>query len=259
MAKKIDRRRTYILQIDTETANTLRDETGKLDTSSGLTYDIGFAIIDKQGRIYEYKSFVVKEVFSDMPNVMDTAYYKKKLPIYYEGLRTGEFVEKSILYVRKVVLNMMEKYRCHIVCAHNAFFDCGVLNSSIRYLTKSRIRYFFPFGTIWWDTLKMAKVIQSQKGYRMWCEANGAMTNGQPSKSAENLYRYISGINDFDEHHTGLEDVKIESKILAHCFRQHKAMTKELWQKKDTPENTPFQIALMASLKREPTLRWAGA
>lgn len=257
MAKKIDRRRRYILQIDTETANTERDEIGRLDTSSGLTYDIGFAIIDKQGHIYEHKSFVIKEVFSDMPDVMNTAYYKKKLPIYYEGLRNGEFVEKSILYVRKVVLNMMKKYRCNTVCAHNAHFDASVLNSTIRYLTQSRVRYFFPFGTIWWDTLKMAKVIQSQKMYKLWCQMNGAMTNGQPSKSAENLYRYISGINDFDEHHTGLEDVKIESKILAHCFRQHKAMTKELYPVKDSPENTPFQIALLTSLKRTPTLYWA--
>jgi hypothetical protein len=48
--------------------------------------------------------------------------------------------------------------------------------------------------------------------------------NNQPRKTAEILYRYISGNIDFDESHTGLEDVLIEVQILAYCYRQHKAM-----------------------------------
>ena len=53
--------------------------------------------------------------------------------------------------------------------------------------------------------------------------------NGQVRKTAEILYRYISGEADFTEKHTGLEDVLIETQILAHCYRQHKKMNKYLW------------------------------
>ena len=63
------------------------------------------------------------------------------------------------------------------------------------------------------------------------CESeNGYLTkNGQVRKTAEIIYRYITKDNDFTESHTGLEDVMIEKEILAHCFRQHKAMRKKLY------------------------------
>jgi hypothetical protein len=47
--------------------------------------------------------------------------------------------------------------------------------------------------------------------------------------TAEILYRYISGDRDFIESHTGLEDILIETALLAHCFRQHKKMEKRLF------------------------------
>jgi hypothetical protein len=76
--------------------------------------------------------------------------------------------------------------------------------------------------------------IGKQKSYCSWCEKNGYMTkhsSPRPRLTAEIIFRYISGIADFDEAHTGLEDVEIETKILAHCFRQHKKMRKKLYEK----------------------------
>jgi hypothetical protein len=49
--------------------------------------------------------------------------------------------------------------------------------------------------------------------------------------TAEVLYRFITKDNDFVESHTGLEDVMIEKEILAYCYRQHKKMKKELFNK----------------------------
>ena len=48
----IDRRKSYYLMIDTETANTLEDP---------MMYDIGGAIHDKHGNIYETFSFIIYE------------------------------------------------------------------------------------------------------------------------------------------------------------------------------------------------------
>ena len=50
MTQKIDRRKHYIMMLDTETCNTLVDEKGQLDMSSVLVYDLGWKVIDKNGK-----------------------------------------------------------------------------------------------------------------------------------------------------------------------------------------------------------------
>jgi len=107
------------------------------------------------------------------------------------------------------------------------------LNNTQRYISKSKYRYFFPYGFEWYDTLKMASDIYgNQPSYRRFCERNGYMTKHRIPRvrlTAEILHRYLSGNNDFEESHTGLEDVKIESQIFAQCLRQHKPMRKALY------------------------------
>ena len=230
MKKKIDRRRTYLIMGDTETCNT-RMENGKLDMSDVLVYDFGFAVCDKQGRVYEKYSFIIKEIFFGMKDLMKTSYYAEKLPQYYEEIRNGQRKVVSFYEARQILANVMKEYETNIFVAHNARFDDNALKVTERYITKSKYRYFLPFGTEVWDTMKMANdTICKQKTYKKFCEENGYLTkNGQVRKTAEILYKYITKNNDFIESHTGLEDVMIEKEILAHCFRQHKAMRKKLY------------------------------
>ena len=230
MEKKIDRRRTYLIMGDTETCNT-RMENGKLDMRDVLVYDFGFAVCDKQGRIYEKYSFIIKEIFFDMKDLMKTSYYAEKLPQYYEEICNGQRKVVSLYEARKILAKKKKKYNTNIFVAHNARFDDNALKVTERYTTKSKYRYFLPFGTEVWDTMKMASdTICKQKTYKKFCEENGYLTkNGQVRKTAEILYRYITKNSDFIESHTGLEDVMIEKEILAHCFRQHKAMRKKLY------------------------------
>ena len=230
MEKKIDRRRTYLIMGDTETCNT-RVENGKLDMRDVLVYDFGFAVCDKQGRVYEKYSFIIKEIFFGMKDLMKTSYYAEKLPQYYEEIRNGQRKVVSLYEARKVLANVMKEYNTNIFVAHNARFDDNALKVTERYTTQSKYRYFLPFGTEVWDTMKMANdTICKQKTYKKFCEENGYLTkNGQVRKTAEILYKYITKNNDFIESHTGLEDVMIEKEILAYCFRQHKAMRKKLY------------------------------
>ena len=93
--EKIDRRRHYILVFDTETANSLDDP---------LVYDIGWAIVDKHGRVYETKSFINADIFIDEKDLMQTAYYKDKIPMYWDRYRNGETVIKSWYNIRKEFL-----------------------------------------------------------------------------------------------------------------------------------------------------------
>ena len=231
--EKIDYRRHYVLVLDTETANTARTADGKLDTSSVLMYDCGWSVVDTKGNIYEERSFVNRDIFVYERELMASAYYGWKIPRYVEDLRNGKRKMANTYEIRKAMLADMELYRITEVVAHNARFDRDALDTIQRWTTKSKYRYWFPYGTEIWDTMKMARdVIHKMPTYRKFCEENGFLTaNGRLSATAENLYRFIIKDPSFVESHTGLEDVQIEREIMFYCFRQHKKMRKGLYEK----------------------------
>ena len=228
----MDKRITYYMGLDTETCNGIMVN-DKLDLSQSLVYDIGWAICDKRGNVYRTRSFVLYETFVGMKDVMSSAYYAEKIPNYWKEIKSGKRQLVSIWTVWKIFKNDLKEYGVKNVFAHNAGFDVRALNNTIRYISNSKFRFFFPRNIEIWDTLKMSRqVIGKQKTYIRFCNQNGYMTKHKVPQcrlTAEILYRYISGIDDFDEAHTGLEDVLIETVIFAHCFRQHKKMEKRLY------------------------------
>ena len=230
MEKKIDKRVNYRLVIDTETCPVDKDLQEVLP-SNMWTYDIGWAIVDKRGKVYKTRSFVNADIFLAEKELMNSAYYADKIPMYWEQIKSGERVLTSWYVIKKTLRKDMAEYGVKEVYAHNMRFDYGTLNNTERWLTKSKYRYFFPYGTEICDTLKMARqVIGTMPTYRKFCEENGYLTkNGQLRFTAEILYRFISKDNTFVEKHTGLEDVLIEKEILAYCFKQHKKMVRQLW------------------------------
>jgi hypothetical protein len=215
--KKIDRRKSYFMVLDTETANSLEQ---------GLAYDIGFAVADRKGNIYEKRSLMIAEMFYGENDLMQSAYYAKKLPQYWEQLLNGEREMVSILTAKRIVARTMEEYGIEDVYAYNAHFDTSNLNWTIRYLTKSKYRWFFPYGTKYHCIWHMAcQTILTQKSFlRFAIENELTSASGNISTSAETAYKYITKNADFEESHTGLEDVKIETKILVKCYAQHKKM-----------------------------------
>ena len=231
--EKIDRRHIYGIVLDTETANTIQDEHG-LDMSNVLFYDLGFQLVDSHGRTYGKKfSFINSDIFIHEAELMQSAYYAKKIPQYRQDIAEGKRILANTYEIRKVLCELVAEYDCKFVCAHNARFDYNSLNNTQRWTTKSRFRYFLPYGLEWWDTLKMARsVMGKMPTYQRFCEENGYTTKtGKPRFTAEICYRFITKDNTFVESHTGLEDVEIETEILRYCHRQHKAMKKKLWEK----------------------------
>lgn len=228
---KIDRRHIYGIMLDTETANTIQSEYG-LDMSNTLPYDFGFAVIDSHGRVYEKFSFVNSDIYLHEQELMQSAYYAKKLPQYEADLLIGKRVMANTYQIRKAMCDKIAEYGCKFICAHNARFDYNACNNVQRWTTKSKYRWFFPYGLEWWDTLKMARdVLGAMPTYKRFCEENGYTTKtGKPRFTAEICYRFITKDNTFVESHTGLEDVEIEVQILAYCVRQHKKMRKKLWE-----------------------------
>lgn len=270
----IDKRRHYVLVVDTETANTITesippvfDENGELvtpaktvmDMSNVLVYDCGWAVVDTKGNIYETASYVNRDIFVYERDLMQSAYYGWKIPRYVEEIRSGQRIMASTYEIRQAMLETIERYGIKEVAAFNARFDDNALRLTQRFISGSKYRYWFPFDSVEvWDIMKMAQdVICNMPTYRKFCEEHGYMTaNGRLRKTAEILWRFISGNNDFEESHTGLEDVLIEAEIMWYCFRQHKPMRKALYEnRKEFPQSTEFQRDLLASLKQTPVIR----
>lgn len=226
--------RKFIIGIDTETSNSLISDENKLDLSQSLVYDVGWSVLDKKGRPFLKRSYVVAEIFLDK-ELMESAYYKDKIPQYWEEIKQGKRQLKKFKNIWYQFLEDRRKYNVKHVFAHNAYFDWKSLNNTIRFLSGSKYRYFFPYKVEMWDTLKMSRdVLGNDFQYSKFCEENNYLTKHrtpQNRMTAEVIYRYISGNNNFEEKHTGLEDVEIETEIFKYCIKRKKDCRKALWEK----------------------------
>lgn len=202
-----------VIVLDTETTNSIDDP---------ICYDIGWAVVETEtGEIIKSESFAVAEVFLDK-ELMAYAYFAEKIPSYWEEIKRGERKLKKLYSIRKALQADCKKYYISEIYAHNARFDYRSCNLTQRYLTSSKYRFFFPYQSTICDTLKMARqAFKEDKEYCDFCERNGYKTkNNQNRYTAEILYRFLSGDNNFEEEHKGLDDVKIEKDILCECLRR---------------------------------------
>lgn len=213
----MSRQKEKFLVIDTETCNTIEQP---------IPYDIGYAICDRDGKIYEKKSFIVAEVFIGMADVMKSAYYAEKIPAYWEDIKSGNRTIKSFWNIRKEIHNDIKKYNVKRIGAYNMGFDKRALNNLTRYITKSFCRWFFPFGMKYFCIWSMAcQTILNTRTYINFAEKNNLISEkNNILTSAESCYRFLINNVDFAESHTGLEDVLIEIEIMKKCFKTHKKM-----------------------------------
>ena len=227
----MDRRISYKIVLDCETAPCDR-AIEEVEAKNMLAYDLGWVVTDKRGIVYEKRSFVVSDIFLNEKELMQSAYYASKIPEYLEDIKKGKRIVKSLYEIRQTLLQDLKDYEIIQIFAHNMRFDYGALNNTIRWVTKSKYRYFFPYGCKICDTLKLAQqLIGTMPTYKRFCQENGYLTKlGKPRLTAEIIYRFMSGNNEFIEEHKGLDDCMIEKEILAYCYRKHKKMNPVLWE-----------------------------
>lgn len=207
--------------IDTETTNSLDDP---------LCYDVGFAVVDAEGTVYEKHSYVVADIFLDK-ELMSYAYFADKIPQYWEDIKAGRRTLRRFKTIKMIFADVCKQYSVKKIFAHNARFDYRSLNLTQRFLTSSKYRFFFPFGVEIWDTLKMSRqVLKEVDEYGEFCYTNDYLTKRMCKRfTAEIIYRFLTGDNTFEESHTGLEDVLIEKEILAYCLRMMPNINGALW------------------------------
>ena len=214
---KIDRRKSYIMVVDVETAG---------GRDNPLVYDIGYAITDKQGNIYETRSFIIEEIFYN-ESLMTSAYYSEKIPKYLKDISEGTRTVVPFLEMRNDFIALAEKYNIKTLAAYNLMFDTRALTNTIRNITKEPKAKFLPRSL---KNVKMmciwclaCEVLYTQKTFAKVAIRNGWVSKaGNLKTTAEVGYKYLTGDIDFKEEHTGLEDVLIEIKIMSYALRQNK-------------------------------------
>lgn len=213
---------TPIIMIDTETTN---------DVDCPIVYDVGYQIFTLADGVLCEKSFVNADVFCDV-ELMASAYFADKIPNYWNDIHDGKRTLRKWYNIKKELAEDCRRYGVQIACAHNSAFDNRALNTTQRYITTSKARYFLPFGIVWWDTLKMArKLLKDNAEYGEFCYNNEYLTSrGCRRYTAEIIYRWLSGSADFEESHTGLEDAKIERQIFEYCVTTDPEIDGKLWK-----------------------------
>lgn len=259
---KYDRRRKYFLVLDCETAtlphaiNYIGEERKNIAIAKPLIYDLGWQVIDYQGRVYAKKNFLISEIFS-VPAVFDTAYYAEKRPLYLEKLDKGEIM---LTDWRTAVRELVEDMdACEAVGAYNSMFDfkkaIPFTELYINQLYSPDFHKWLDFQNSRVDAIATGKTFENPYGfdetvfrfrektyplfdlwglscrhilncdeYKEMCLDNEWQTaSGKYFKtSAETAFRFFSGDMEFIEAHTAIDDAVIESMLFADIVKRTK-------------------------------------
>lgn len=206
-------KKQYVMMIDTETAGSV---------GYPLPYDVGFAVADLQGNLYEPHSFVNGDIYCGERELMKTAYYAEKLPQYEADLRDGKRKMTTFFKIRKTFYELYHDYGCLGVAAYNTGFDRRSMNNGFAHATEGRCRYFFkkdmPLLDVW--TMACNSIFKTRTFRRAAYDNGWYSEKGNVRTNAEVAFAYISGQHEFTESHTALEDVMIEAEIMAYCWKR---------------------------------------
>ena len=259
---KYDKRRKYFLVLDCETAtlphaiNYIGEQRKNVAIAKPLIYDLGWQVIDYQGRVYAKKNFLISEIFS-VPAVFDTAYYAEKRPLYLEKLDKGEIMLTDWRTAIRELIEDMDA--CEAVGAYNSMF---VFKKAIPFTELYINQLYSPDFHKWLDfqnsrvdAIATGKTFENPYGfdetvfrfrektyplfdlwglscrhilncdeYKEMCLDNEWQTaSGKYFKtSAETAFRFFSGDMEFIEAHTAIDDAVIESMLFADIVKRTK-------------------------------------
>lgn len=214
--KKIDiKTKKYLMFIDTETIGTLNVK------ESVLPFEIGMKILDTETKkVVKEKSYIVRKFFNNK-YIMLSTFSANKYPNYFKKLDTDKrYKTYSVNEISQDIEKIKNRYNIDIMIAHNGNFDKTAMARLFEDFGVDN-----PFENIdLLDTMEMSKVITYSKDYVDYCIKNKDRLNaikescfitnsGRVRTTAQAIYCYLSKNSQFEEAHTGLEDIDIEIEI----------------------------------------------
>lgn len=219
--KKADlKKERYLMFIDTETIGTLNVK------ESILPFEIGMKVLDTETmKVVKEKSYLVRKFFNNK-YIMLSTFSATKYPDYFEKLDTDKrYKTMSVNDISKDIEKTISRYSIKIMVAHNGNFDKTAMARLFEDFGVDN-----PFENIdLLDTMELSKIITFSKDYANYCLENKDRLNsmkdscfitnsGRVRTTAQAIYCYISNNSQFEEAHTGLEDIDIEIEIFKHSL-----------------------------------------
>ena len=214
--KKIDiKTQRYLMFIDTETIGSL------FVKESVLPFEIGMKVLDTEtNKGIKEKSYLVRKFFNNK-YIMLSTFSATKYPDYFEKLDNDKrYKTMSVNDISKDIEKTISRYSIKIMVAHNGNFDKTAMARLFEDFGVDN-----PFENIdLLDTMELSKVITYSKDYTNYCIENKNRLNsvkescfitnsGRVRTTAQAIYCYLSNNSQFEEAHTGLEDIDIEIEI----------------------------------------------
>jgi hypothetical protein len=199
-------------------------------------YDIGYIITNKKGEILGEKSLAIMPAIQEniitMCKYHDTEALKAANEMAHKNITeilqdTNNKYEKiySIDEVFKILVNSIIEYNISEIWAYNSAFDKSAIHrlfSDEQNATLDKLITFYDIIPAILHTRLLTKK------YVKFCIKNGYLTEkGNIQTKAEIVYKYLFNNLDFVEAHTGLEDCKIEAKILQKAMARKKEVNTE--------------------------------
>lgn len=177
-------------------------------------YNIGYIILSDDWETIVKKDFVVEQVWHNLP-LFSSAYYAEKRPLYVQAMRSRTTIMNKFGYICREMIRDFKNYGVECAYAYNSSFDEKVFEFNCDWFKCSN-----PFDTIpVLDIRGNVHEFVCDDYYRKFCEENEFYTDsGCYSSTAETVYRFLTGMTDWNEDHTALSDSEIEAEILIHTF-----------------------------------------
>lgn len=235
---------------ETATPTALVLDTETTDLVKAFAYDVGYQIVNRNGDILCAKSFVIEQVWHNLP-LFESAYYKDKRPLYVLAMRRHESIMTKWGYMVSEMIRDMRKHNVAAVYAFNAPFDDRVFSWNCDWFKTRNPLDTVPVFDIWGYS---SQFITNNADYRTFCELHELFNDsGNYSGNAESVYKFIMGNPDFVEAHQGLDDVKIETQILLECIKRGAEWDTEYKVNKilNRVTKTPYKIKVNGAVLHE--------
>lgn len=184
--------------------------------SKPFCYNVGYVIKSEQGDTLVEREFIVEQIWHNLP-LFESAYYAAKRPLYVQAMRSHLVKMDKWGYICAQMRRDFKAFEVGVAYAFNSPFDENVFAFNCDWF-----KCINPFDEI--DILDIRGAVHRfivNDEYKRFCEENERFTeSGNYSTTAETVYQFVSGIDDFEEDHTALADARIESDILFYCLHK---------------------------------------
>ena len=198
-------------------------------------YDVSFINIFKR-EITHQIAYINKDIY-DNEYLMNSAFYKNKIPFYNEKLKTDSNYKKvNDIELLLNLNNFIKENKIKYFLAFNVKFDYNSINNlydKVGVKNEFKKLRLIDIRKIATDVLEMFPSLY--ESYMIFCYRNNYITeSGKNVKtSAEIFNRWVNNDINFIENHTGLEDT----------FCEYNILLKLLWYyEKETGENYYYKL-----------------